>query len=216
MELTDILGYVVAAALVLVVVVGALLGVRQWRQRSAALTQWAQRHGWAFEPKVPQLTQRWKEHPIRGAGSATHVLRGTVAEGAITSFTSHVTIAGSSSTTTRHITVLEAPAVLPTVVAASPSAPVPNPHPPHDVDLADPHFTWTVVTTTPEAAGEVRRLLSSDVRDRLMQEAVSLHTVYLTFEGRDIILTTAGSLDVDRLEHRVSLIRDLARMMRVG
>lgn len=206
---------VLGAVAVLLAVVGAV-AVRYARQTRVALREWTGRNGWTFVPKEPNLTDRWSEHPIRGAGSASNVVRGTVPEGKITCFLHRVTSAGSSTTTARAVGVLEVATALPTVVAVSPTVRVSKPRPPEVVDLGDPQFTWSLYAADQAGAVAAARLFTPQVRSRLTQEAASVPRLELTFEGQQILVSTLGYLEVGSLESWVSILRDLARMMRVG
>src|SRR5690625_304510 len=93
----DILGYSVVAVVVVAVIIGVVRGGRIQEQRRAHLQQWGDQHGWSYAADDSQLTRQWREYPVRAGGRATQVLRGSVAEGEIVSFTNYRAHAGSST-----------------------------------------------------------------------------------------------------------------------
>lgn len=215
MDLTDNLWLVFVIAVALLVVVVAILGVRFARQTRAQLTQWAERNGWTYTHKEPNLTDRWTQAPIRGAGSASNIVRGTVPEGEVTCFRHTVTIAGSSQATNRIIGVLDVGTALPTVIAATPNVTFANPRPPEPVKLGDPQFEWPMFAADPADAATAARLFNPQVRQRLSHEASSVPRIELALEGQEIIVTKLGHLEADNLDGWVDLLRDLARKMDV-
>ncbi len=205
-----VLLYALLAALAVLLVFVAIKAVTYSRETRAALRQWAERNGWTYTHMEPNLTDRWTQPPIRGAGSATDVVRGSVPEGSLTCFTHQVTIAGSSTTTARIVGVLAVGAPLPTLVTSSPNVTVRQPHPPQTVDLGDPGFGWTVHA---DDAQDAARVLSAQVRSRLVHEATSLPQLELTIDGEEIIVATLGYLEIENIDGWVALLRDLARSM---
>lgn len=179
-----------------------------------ALQQWAERNSWTFTPKEPQLSRQWQEHPIRGAGSATTILRGTVPEGEIVAFTNYMAVAGNSTARPSLIGVIDIGAPLPTTVAASPAAKLTQPGPPELLDLGDPQFAWSLFTYSPEDAAAAARLFTPQVRNRLTHEEESSPLIELTFAGQELLVRTPGPLGINRLERRIDLLRDLGRMLR--
>lgn len=211
----DILGYSVVAVVVVAVIIGVVRGGRIQEQRRAHLQQWGDQHGWSYAADDSQLTRQWREYPVRAGGRATQVLRGSVAEGEIVSFTNYRAHAGSSTAGLYLVTALNVGTLLPTVVAAPPSVHVPEPRPAVQVDFADPQFRWTLYTHTEDDAAEARRLFTPGVRTRLTTAAAAESRLRLTLEGQHILVITPGSQKVSRLEKSVALVRELARQMRV-
>jgi len=211
----DILRYVVVAVVVVVVIIGVVRGGRIQEQRRAHLKQWADQRGWSYAADDSQLTRQWQEYPVRGGGRAAQVLRGSVAEGEIVSFTNSHVQAGSTTVRLYLVTALNVGTLLPTVVAAPPSVDVPEPRPAVHVNFTDPQFRWALYTHTEKEAAEARRLFTPSVRTRLTAAAAAESRLRLTLEGQHILVITPGSQKVNRLEKSVALVRELARQMRV-
>lgn len=213
MELQDVIGIVVVAALVLLLVYVGIKAFRYARQTRGALRQWAERNGWTFTPKEPHLADRWTQSPIRGAGSADNVMRGTVPEGTVTAFTHRVTAAGSSMSTTRAIALLDVGTALPIAIVTTPGVTLAKPLPPETVSLGPPLEDWRALAVDSAAAAGATRLFTAPACQRLEAEAQSLPRLELTLEGQEIIVSTLGYLEVDSLERSIALLRDLARLM---